>query len=611
MFFKTIFRMEFRPRSLLLLLCLFSAETACRAEEIKTTGAIFLNQVYGARAAALGGAMAGVAEDGQTIFSNPAGLARLPQKELQLTHNEWYLGLRSEALTFCGPLSPQDGAGIQAFFSYLTGLEKTEGPESGAGAFGLYQGYVGAAWGHAFSSSLSVGAGVKAVTESIDVYSAWTAAADLGLFVTELFPGLNGGITLKHLGLPLRLRQSGDPLPASLGLGVGYRGFSPRLLLVAELEKPWTQDLIGKVGVEYNFQDLIIFRAGYTVSALGGGLSPANNLSLGLGVEISDYKIDYTFQPGAELGNLHRIALTFPFGRSLAEEEKNVRRLEAKVKERQDKIAATYWEQAEVQYQRGNYESALAGFNKLLALQPMYPGARERIAKIENRLKAQKAEKHFSKAQKAYESGDYLTSVLEWNKVQEILPNYKETSRWLAQASQKLILEKNPKAGVKKADSRSYLFDQGLEAFKSGRYAAALRSWQDLLTFDPGNTQVKKYLQLARTKMEQEIQDLAEEAQTHWAEEEWVEAVRNWRAILKINPTHPAGLEPLASHASKLGELASQLVMRSVEAYASNNLNDAVANLKDALVLEPENPKALKNLKHVQDKLKELSNFQR
>lgn len=607
---KNIFHIAFRPQSLLLLLCLVSAEPACRAEEAETTGAVFLNQVYGARAAALGGAMSGVAEDGQAIFSNPAGLARLPQKELQLSHNEWYLGLRSEALAFCGPLTPQDGMGIQAFFSYLNGLEKTEGPASGSGSFGIYQGYIGAAWGHAFSPSLSAGAGVKAVTEGIDVYSGWTAAADLGVFASELLPGLTGGVTLKHLGPPLRLRQSGDPLPASLGLGVGYRGFSPRLLLVAELEKPWTRDLIGKAGLEYNFQDLIIFRGGYVVSALGGGLSPANNLSLGLGVEISDYKIDYTFQPGAELGNLHRVSLTFPFGRSLAEEEKNVRRLEAKVKERQDKIAATYWEQAEVQYQHGDYESALTGFTKLLALQPMYPGVHERMAKIENRVKVQKAEKYFSQAQRAYEAGDYLTSVLEWNKVQEILPNYKETSRWLSQANQKLILEKNPKAGVKKADSRAYLFDQGLEAFKAGRYTAALRSWQNLLMLDPGNAQVKKYLQLARTKMEQEIQELAEEAQTHWAAEEWVEAVRNWRSILKINPAHPAGLEPLASHAAKLGELASQLVMRSVEAYASNNLNDAVANLKDALVLEPENPKALKNLKHVQDKLKELSNFQ-
>ncbi|MGH7738875.1 MAG: hypothetical protein ACREL1_01895, partial [bacterium] len=65
-----------------------------------------------ARPVALGSAFVGVADDGTALFSNPAGLARLPFSQVLSETDFWLVNSFQQTLLWAFPLAPRWGLGL-------------------------------------------------------------------------------------------------------------------------------------------------------------------------------------------------------------------------------------------------------------------------------------------------------------------------------------------------------------------------------------------------------------------------------------------------------------------------------------------------------------------
>lgn len=592
-----------------LALACFSAGNPALAGD-REVGAVFLNDPVGPRPCALGEAFTAVAEDANAVFWNPAGLVRVPAFELQAMHTEALQGFQDEYFALTLPLSAQDALGCNGFFSYIGQLEKIQAPGDVPSAFMAYDAYLGFSWARAFDRCWSASLTLKGVYQAIDTYTAWTGALDLGFLANDLLPHLAVGLTVRNFGPPLRFISKSSPLPLTAEIGAGYDLWNRSLRLTCALDKPWEQEMVFKAGVEYSLEELIFFRAGYKYSQFGNDLGPLAGLTCGLGLQISDYVVDYAFAPCGDLGNIHRISITLPFGRSVVDEEKIISRLEKQIKQRQENIIQGYVQKGDQLFKHGEYQQAIAYYEKALAINPNYSYLKKQINQAAVRYKKITAERHYQIGLKSYRNQEYLAALIEWNKVLEIMPEYPRLDEMLEQVNRKLTAEKNSHAASKAAQESDALFAKGLDLLKSGQYQKAIDTWRQQLALTPNDTRVKNYLEKARQKMNEEIADLLQQGRGLWQGGDWVGAAGRWRQVLKIDPENKEALDQLTANQMKIRNTANELYLTGVQNYIQNKLIEAMANWKDVLVLDPDNHKAKKHLERAKEKIKEIETIQ-
>ena len=197
-------------------------------------GALFLLVPVGARAVGLG--QADVASDigGESIWANPAGLARLTRNELSINHSQTVVAT-GDALN---GVFPAGKAGVIAATAYLMDYgQQQETDLTGSTVIGtLYlRSYVFAAsYAATFGSRVSAGLTYKFVQERVDcsgtcgnvaAFSASTNALDLGVqAVVDSARRLTLGLDIRDAGLSLQVNDApqSDPLPTRIHLGAQY-----------------------------------------------------------------------------------------------------------------------------------------------------------------------------------------------------------------------------------------------------------------------------------------------------------------------------------------------------------------------------------------------------
>lgn len=579
--------------------------------EDESIGAIFLTQPAGARPAAMAGAFTAIADDVNTVFWNPAGIVRVLRTELMAVHTEFIQGFRDEYFAFCAPFSAQDALGFNFYFSYIDSLEKTTFASAESSVFSSYDACLSLAWSRAFNKYYAAGLSLKGLYQVIDTYSAWSIACDLGFLITGLVPNLTAGLTIKNLGKPIRFIEKSSLLPMLAEAGAAYRLFNNTLLVSLAICKPWQQEMVFKAGAEYNLEETIFFRAGYKYAQFGNDLGPLSGLSCGLGADISEYKVSYAYAPYTGLGDIHRISITFPFGKSLLEEEKIMRRLEKKLHAKQEKIIRGYMKTAARYFKKNDYKNSIFYYEKILALNPKYPYLKKKITEAKHSLKQHAAKQHFQQGMRAFKSREYLTALIEWNKVHEIMPPYKNISHWLKQVNKKLAPDnKSASAGKPHNKKIKQYFSKGFAYLKNGQYRLALDTWRKLLALDPKNAKVKIYLKKTRTRMQEEIKALLKQAESCWQRNEWPAAVGKWNKILQIDPKNISALQELKNNRPKILSTANEFYLKGVQNYVNNKLIEAISNWQDVLILDPDDKKALKNLKRAREKLEDLESIE-
>lgn len=296
------------------ILCLLAFAAAAPVHAAEYAGASsfdFLNLDAGARAVALGGAYTAVAGGADSLLYNPAGLARLRTEEATFMHDQFVQGLTQDYLA----VATSRGFGANVNYAHVGDIARTraDAPDGTLGTFGA--GDLAVAGGYGFSlfdRSLSLGAGIKYLHETLADVSATGEAVDAGLLYSPpAASGLTLGASMLNVGPAVKFVSSSSPLPATARLGASYafKLLGAADTLAFDVSRQREDRLRWGVGLETVVARLMALRLGLT-SRNDAGLG----LTGGVGWAWSSVSVDYAFSPYGDLGLAQRLSVTLRWG---------------------------------------------------------------------------------------------------------------------------------------------------------------------------------------------------------------------------------------------------------------------------------------------------------
>ncbi|MFQ6043646.1 MAG: PorV/PorQ family protein [Candidatus Poribacteria bacterium] len=322
-------------------------------QDAGTTGAAFLKIEAGSRPASMGGAFAGLADDANAIFYNPAGLTSIVDRELTAMQNFWFAGINNESIGYVQRLG--DGAfGLSFLGAFAKIDERSEPSEDPMRTFNASSFAFGLSYGHELVKDLSVGGTVKFLSQQFDIED-WTGVAgDAGiLWGVER---LRVGASIQNLGV-LKSEGNEDPLPINIRVGGAFHLIfagtaaeteeptkssqtegepnpseekkvpsepiiqsepEPLLTIVGDVSISKDGYPVVHLGVENWFHEILALRVGYSFSQ-GDDVSRGFTAGLGLRawgtapLENINFQFDYAFAPNGEVGDTHRISFISRF----------------------------------------------------------------------------------------------------------------------------------------------------------------------------------------------------------------------------------------------------------------------------------------------------------
>jgi hypothetical protein len=295
--------------------------TWAAGEGAGTTGFAFSRLLFSPRASAMGSAYAGIADDGEAIFYNPAGLFQIENTQINAIYMQYLEGINCGAVSFVKPGGNKLAYGIYSRFLSTT-EERTLSDELGnylgtSGTFGYSNIEAGGSFAYHFSQTLNVGGTVKLLHESIDGNSASAFAIDLGIYHITENENLHIGISLRNLGLQLSHfteSEYEEELPTLADLGFGFQ-LMPALLLAADIYKPFKGEYYSRFGLEIGAHEQLRLRIGYKSDGsdwrTGGKSELFAGFTGGFGVFWERYEINYAFVSYGDLGYVNQLGIKY------------------------------------------------------------------------------------------------------------------------------------------------------------------------------------------------------------------------------------------------------------------------------------------------------------
>jgi len=285
---------------------------------IGTTGAQFLKIFPSARQAALAGSYGAIADDAQSLNSNPAGLAGLTSREFSFSYLRYFADINYGNITYVNELK---NAGYLGFgFTYLINdqIEARAGDTAAydrlfnAKDMALTIGFARPDAIPEWLQNLNLGASLKLISSEIDQVVGYTAALDLGALYSPI-DNLNVALSVNNISPGLKFQEVLDKLPLLLRLGSAYRVKENVLVALDFDEYLIDNKLYASLGGEYSPVKQLTLRAGYRYGYDTASLGSNVGLSAGIGINLWNYKVDYAFVPYGDLGDTHRVSLAIKF----------------------------------------------------------------------------------------------------------------------------------------------------------------------------------------------------------------------------------------------------------------------------------------------------------
>jgi hypothetical protein len=292
-------------------------------ENAGTSGFSFLKIKYSTRAAAMGNAYTGLADDAGAVFFNPSGLVQIKNSEIQATYMNYIAGINCGSIVYVHPFSNKFV--IAGFSQFLSASEtRTLADASGnyignSGEFGISNLVIGFSVSRYIIDILNLGFNIKYIRESLDNNIGSGVAFDVSILHQTTNKDLKVGLTYSNIGTQLTYYTDSEfeeKLPQVITVGFNYHPLD-KLYLLLDLNKPLDLDFSGRLGVEYKIHEQFCLRAGYKINSSDwknrGDLESFSGLSFGLGILLRSYKIDYAIFSYGDLGFSNQISLGYSF----------------------------------------------------------------------------------------------------------------------------------------------------------------------------------------------------------------------------------------------------------------------------------------------------------
>jgi len=313
--------------------------------KVGTTAAQFLKIGAGARAIALGGAFAALADDINAIYWNPSGLARIGGRgEATFNHAAWLVDTDYDFAAVSLNLANWGAVGLHVIsFRVPEDLVRTyRFPEGTGQRFDASSFAMGVSYARNLTDRFSIGFTGKYIHERLWNETANAVALDFGTLYTTPFKELKVGAVISNFGTRMRLEGrdiffNEDPLlepgtvdqvPAQyrlekyeiplylrLGLAVDVIRNGPvRVTAAADATHPNDNTEYVNSGVELSLNDILLLRGGYKSLFLRNS---EQSFTFGAGLRYNavgtHLKIDYGYADYGRLENVQFVSLSLQF----------------------------------------------------------------------------------------------------------------------------------------------------------------------------------------------------------------------------------------------------------------------------------------------------------
>lgn len=277
----------------------------------KGSGASFLKIPVGAKAAGLGSAFTAVASDVSAIYWNPGCLARMKGSELGLMRTELYGDTRLDFLGYA-QATRAGNFGIAATYLTQQGIQgrDSQGRRTSdftASDLAMMLNY------SRLVKSVGLGVNLKYIRQRIADASASGLALDLGASYRPMSK-VRLGFAVQHLGPGMKFTNERFSLPLTVSAGAGYIMGGNFLVSADVRHRVYENKTSFSIGTELQAFQGIYLRSGYLAGAqAGGGSGTAADallrISVGFGLKLNNFTMDYSFMPMGELGNAQRMSI--------------------------------------------------------------------------------------------------------------------------------------------------------------------------------------------------------------------------------------------------------------------------------------------------------------
>ena len=298
---------------------------ACGATAADNSTYAFLRNDASARAAALGGSSMSIAGDPNGIFVNPAIIGTISNRQISFGFFKNITDINAGNASFGQQISDIGwvGAGVQ-YVNYGS-FDRTDELDNKLGTFSASDLAVLLNYSNVLVENLTYGVNAKFIYSTIADYSSTALAVDLGFYYTVPDKLLSFGVSAVNMGRQLSTYSATrETLPFSVSVGASKQLEHLPLLLSLSFHNLNFSDgsFVDRfkdfsVGGEFTLSQYAKLRVGYNNQRrqdlqLGTSAGLAG-FSIGGGILISGYTVDYAFNSFGAIGATHRVSVSTSF----------------------------------------------------------------------------------------------------------------------------------------------------------------------------------------------------------------------------------------------------------------------------------------------------------
>ncbi|RKZ06858.1 hypothetical protein DRQ05_04075 [bacterium] len=606
--------------------------SALRADEGSGgTGSIFRIGA-GSRAISLGGAFTAVGDDPSVLFYNPAALRLNKYPRVMLNHIQLFSNFSDAAYDFAGIVYPSARAGAigLGFLTVGTGgirafdeFSRETGEISYRESEGILSYAVKLPWD--YFGHFTVGSSIKVLNQRVGDYSDTGTGLDIGfLYEPPYIEHLILGCNLQDIiGAETKLVSVSERVDRTLMFGAGYRyvfSNGSSLILSSQLNAPKRDDKEIRFGAEFIFKNMFAVRFGYD----------SEQITAGLGFGLRGFQLDYGYFSRQDVGASHPITLSANIGSSVDErlrlaEERKKREEEEYVRKVFATKVSKHIEEARKLSASDEFENALDELKIALEYDPNNKEAKRLLDDVkkkiislqEERTKTQEKailiNQHFKLGLKYYSSNDYLLAKAEWKNVLELDPQNKKAKEYL----DKTVAKLNEQISIHRL--------KALELEKRGKLTAALSEWNLIKMLEPENAEAKDSIERITVKLDKlrkqykvtaeklKAVQLFEEAAKAFGEGRYNRSIDLLRELLLLDPQHVEARKLMARAKRKITPLTDeekqrikQLYIAGMKSFTQDRYEEAIAQWRKILLIDPDNESVIENIKEARDRLSRM-----
>jgi hypothetical protein len=281
----------------------------------------FLRTDVSARAASLNGSFVSMKDDPNVLFYNPASIGTLTTPKVSVGYVNHLMDVNAGTLSFGQYIQGIGNVGAGILYMNYGSFNRTDEFLNVVGAFNAADVALVAGIAAHYDDDILVGINAKYIYSSIAEYSSTALAVDLGFLYDIPSQNLSIGGSVLNLGKQLKTYAGvNESLPTDVKLGITKRPEHLPVYLNIDFHRlnesgdkfldHFSNFTVGaeflmskslRLRVGYNNQQRKEFKTG-TSAGLGG-------FSLGLGLVLNEYLIDYSYNSYGAFSGIQRFSL--------------------------------------------------------------------------------------------------------------------------------------------------------------------------------------------------------------------------------------------------------------------------------------------------------------